>query len=97
MRSSHGLSLIIASALFAVLGCHSTAAKAADPFGSLTVDQVQALIDTHSASIFDNNNQDRYRKGHLPGATWVSPSEMTASVLPPDKGRTLVFYCANEH
>jgi hypothetical protein len=47
--------------------------------------------------IFDNNEKDRFVKGHIPGAKWVKFDEVEAKDLPPDKEATLVFYCANEH
>jgi rhodanese-related sulfurtransferase len=64
---------------------------------TLTVDQVAARLGDPETFIFDNNNKDRYAKGHIPGAKWVRPDEITAATLPADKGATLVFYCANEH
>ena len=45
--------------------------------------------------VFDNNTKERWAKGHVPGAIWVDPSELTAASLPADKDATLVFYCAN--
>jgi rhodanese-related sulfurtransferase len=46
--------------------------------------------------VFDNNGPERYSAGHLPGATWLRFDSVEAGNLPPDKGATLVFYCANE-
>ena len=65
------------------------------PFGRLSVDQVQQLVDSNGASIFDNNGKSRYNQGHVPGAIWVKPSAVTAQILPTDKDRKLVFYCGN--
>jgi len=45
--------------------------------------------------VFDNNTKERFDEGHVPGAKWVDPSQLTAAVLPADKNATLVFYCAN--
>jgi hypothetical protein len=65
---------------------------------TLTVDEVSARIALHDGKtfIYDDNPQDRYAKGHLPGAKWLSSSEPTAADLPADKTATLVFYCASE-
>jgi rhodanese-related sulfurtransferase len=65
---------------------------------TLTVDDVAARITASNSNtfVFDDNNHDRYRKGHLPGAKWIATSEPTAADLPADKGATLIFYCANE-
>lgn len=82
-------------------GAPSAEAKA-EAFGSLTVDEVDAKLSEAKAgklalAIFDNNAKARWEKGHLPGAKWVKPDEVTAAVLPADKDATLVFYCAHEH
>jgi rhodanese-related sulfurtransferase len=63
---------------------------------TLSVDEVAAKLKEPNTFVFDNNNPDRYKKGHVPGATWIRPDEITAAVLPKDKTATLVFYCANE-
>jgi rhodanese-related sulfurtransferase len=63
---------------------------------TMTVEEVAARLSDPKTFIFDNNNKDRYKKGHVPGAKWIEPDEITAVVLPADKSATLVFYCANE-
>jgi len=73
----------------------------AEAFGRLTVEDVQAKIADAKAGkaavyIFDNNGKERFEKGHVPGAKWVKPDAVNASVLPADKQATLVFYCGNE-
>ena len=94
---SWGSSALVIGAVL-VLACHSAAAVGpSEGFGTLTVDEVSALIAQHAASIYDANNHDRYVKSHVPTAKWVDPDEMKAADLPPQKDRTLVFYCANEH
>ena len=61
-------------------------------------DEVAARVALHDGKtfVFDDNNHDRYVKGHLPGAKWLSTPEPTAADLPTDKTATLVFYCASE-
>jgi hypothetical protein len=71
------------------------AASAKDGFGELTLDQVDKLVAAKSADIFDNNSEERFAKSHVPGARWVAFNKVTASDLPKDKERTLVFYCEN--
>ncbi len=65
---------------------------------SMTVDEVAARIAAHDGKtfVFDDNPQDRFQKGHVPGAHWVNGSTPTAAELPTDKGALLVFYCASE-
>ena len=66
-------------------------------FGELSVDAVEKLIAAKDASVFDNNDEERFAKGHLPGAKWVKFNEVQAADLPKDLERKLVFYCANSH
>jgi rhodanese-related sulfurtransferase len=82
-------------ALFAA--CHSASVSKEAELPALTVDQVQALIASGQASVFDNNAKERFEQSHVPGAKWLSFKDVKASDLPEDKARTLVFYCANEH
>lgn len=74
-----------------------TSARANEGFGELTVDQVDKLIQSKAADIFDNNSQDDFNKGHVPTARWVQFNAVKESDLPKDKTRELVFYCHNEH
>ncbi len=79
----------------------STAAADKEEFGRFTIDELEAKMTAAKAgqaklAIFDNNGQDRYAKGHIPGAKWVNFREFTASDMPADKDTTLVFYCSNE-
>jgi rhodanese-related sulfurtransferase len=67
-----------------------------EPFQRLTVDEVQKLVGQKDVAIYDNNNAERFAKGHVPGAKNVSPRELTAADLPANKDAKLVFYCANE-
>lgn len=95
---------------FAGLGVATGCTKASDPppaasapaeepdrFGELTVDQVQKLVESKQAAIFDNNSEERWKQSHVPTAKWLAFNEVKASVLPADKATTLVFYCASPH
>ena len=78
-------------ALGAALGCKS------DNLKTLTVDDVATRVaakDGHTF-VYDDNPQDRFAKGHVPGAKWLE-HEPTQADLPADKGATLIFYCASE-
>jgi rhodanese-related sulfurtransferase len=86
--------LIAASFMFAAFAAR--AAEKNEGFGELTVDQVQQLIASKGADVFDNNSQDEWKAGHLPTAKWVRFNGVKASDLPTDHARTLVFYCHNE-
>jgi len=75
----------------------SAPAEVAVTLKTLTVDEVASKLKDPNTFVFDNNSADRYKQGHVPGAKWVRPDEITAASLPADKTATLVFYCANEH
>ena len=95
MNRLHSLvPLVAAVALLAA--CHHEL-KGNDELPALAVDEVQQLVQKGEASVFDNNNKARYEQSHVPTARWLSFKDVKASDLPEDKGRTLVFYCANEH
>ena len=73
-----------------------------EPFGKLTIDELETRMTAAKAgqgklAIFDNNQRERFDKGHIPGAKWVKFDDVQAKDLPSDKQATLVFYCANEH
>lgn len=79
---------------------HADTIKAED-LRSLTVDEVAQRIAEQKAGkqpiyLFDNNDQDTFNAGHLPGAKWVAFDKVSQADLPADKAATLVFYCASE-
>jgi hypothetical protein len=73
-------------------------ARADEPtFKALTPQEVNAKLKQKNFYVFDNNDPDMFKGGHVPGAKWLSPSDYDAKALPADKSATLVFYCHNEH
>ena len=106
------LRLTIALGLFASAGCGaaqaaatnatSTAENAAHeaeaPLAMISVDDVQAAVESHDANtvIFDANHRETYDQHHVPGATWISYDTVSATTMPADHAKRLVFYCANE-
>lgn len=74
-------------------------AAAAAKVGTVTVDQVDALLVSGGCQPIDaNNGPTRQREGTLPGATLLTNHRTyRMSELPADKDHKLVFYCANEH
>jgi hypothetical protein len=73
----------------------STQAEAEIP--ALTIDEVAAGIEQKTLMVFDNNSENRFKKGHVPTAKWLAFNDVKASDLPANKDQKLVFYCANEH
>src|SRR3989442_9225397 len=62
-----------------------------DPFGRLTVDQVERRVGRSNVYVFDGNSPETYAENHLPGAVRINHKDITASVPPPDKDATLTF------
>ncbi|HXH28116.1 MAG TPA: rhodanese-like domain-containing protein [Candidatus Polarisedimenticolia bacterium] len=67
-----------------------------EPFGRLTVDQVQKRLVDPNVRIYDGNRDDVYLEHHLPGAVHLFSRDIKEGVLPADKSTTLIFYCHNE-
>jgi rhodanese-related sulfurtransferase len=82
--------------MFLMMAALLVAAPAQEGFGELTVDQVDQLIQSKQADVFDNNGQDEWKAAHVPTAKWVKFNDVKESDLPKDKARELVFYCHNE-
>ena len=81
----------VAGALVAVVAC---AEQKGEPFGLLSLDDVEKMVGKPGVFIVDANDRDVFAKNHLPGANWYKAAPF-AELLPPDKsGTTLVFYCA---
>ena len=65
----------------------------------LSVDEVDARIAKNDGKtfVYDNNHDDVYASGHVPGAKLLGIKDIPASAFPADKDATLIFYCANTH
>jgi hypothetical protein len=89
--------LLLAAAMLAVGASHEARAEGPEPFGKLTVEEVSQALGKPGVAIFDDNNEDTYREGHVPGAKWLAVSEVEAGRLPKDQATKLIFYCMNPH
>jgi Rhodanese-like domain len=67
-----------------------------DPFGRLTVNQVQKRLADPNVHVYDGNRDELYEEHHLPGAVHLLHNDIKEGVLPADKSATLIFYCHNE-
>ena len=90
-------SILAAVGLLAIGACHDARAEGPEPFGKLTVDEVSQSLGKPGVAIYDDNSEDTYKDGHLPGAKWLAVSEVEVARLPQDKATKLIFYCANTH
>lgn len=66
-----------------------------EPFGRLTVDQVERRLGRPGVLVVDGNSDETYHEAHVPGAKRLRSKTMTAADLPSDKDATLIFYCHN--
>lgn len=101
--------LFVAIAGLAAAGCstsdskksggESSSAMVEDKLPEVTVDEVDtALAKSEWQAVDANGDATRKKMGVLPGAVLLSDYEtFTASELPADKAKGLVFYCANTH
>ena len=88
--------IFLAAALLAASAC-TKADKATDHVATVTVDAADQAITAGQAQAVDANGvTTRKRMGVVPGAVLLTDSESFAiTELPADKGKPLVFYCAN--
>jgi hypothetical protein len=94
LATAAGLLLATAGALVAVA---TLAAERKDaPYQQLSVDEVERMLGKPDVLVVDANPEDVYRKNHVPGARWWR-SKPLAQLLPAQKDRPVVFYCASPH
>ena len=74
----------------------SASAEAEAELRPVTVEELAGYIARNEVAVIDNNGQERYARGHIPGARWVGHDRVTAEVLPSDRAARVVFYCHNE-
>jgi len=91
------LAVVLASA--AAAGCSKDKAgteSAASDLPMMTVDEVDKGLAANTLTAVDCNGESTRKKyGILPGAILLADEEAyTASELPADKARKLVFYCS---
>lgn len=86
------LAVAAAGALFALLACAGDARG--EPFTIVSMDEVEKMVGKPDVFVVDANPQDVFVKGHVPGARWWRSAPL-AQLLPADKDRPLVFYCAS--
>jgi rhodanese-related sulfurtransferase len=80
--------------LAAALAVAACAQEKNAPYGTISMDDVEKLVGKPNVVLIDANPNDVYEKNHLPGAIWWRTAPL-AQLLPADKDRTLVFYCAS--
>jgi hypothetical protein len=81
-------------ALAAVVAPACAASRAHEPFTLVGMDEVQRMLSEPDVVVIDANPKDVFVKNHLPGARHYRSAPF-AQVLPADKSKRLVFYCAS--
>ena len=68
--------------------------RKAEPFTLVSVDDVERMIGRPDVFVVDANPEDVFQQNHVPGARWWRSAPL-AQLLPAQKDRSLVFYCAS--
>lgn len=94
------LVLSISASIQVVAGCSRThdepAAAQAASIAAVSVDELDHMLASRDCVAVDaNGDTTRQRMGVIPGAVLLRNEDSIAE-LPPDKSKSLVFYCANE-
>ncbi len=95
MRSSAASKLLVALLAATAIAAGCARRASGEPFTLVTIDDVARMIGDPRVAIVDANPRDVFERAHVPGARWYREGPSLASVLPPDKGAKLVFYCAS--
>ncbi len=94
-REKYGGRRILAVILLFLLFLPSWA-LAQESFRNMSAEELKKLIEGHARiTILDNRSEDEFRLGHIPGALNIPPVSfhVIETLLPPDKGAFLIFYC----
>jgi rhodanese-related sulfurtransferase len=88
--------LALGLALALTLACSKN--ESSSKVKEVSITELKAMLATNSGTPVDANGPEtRKNRGVIPGAIRLSDYEtFSASELPADKARPLVFYCANE-
>lgn len=97
---------ILASAVL-LISCNGRdhlASKSAKPTGPettyadgakrVTIDDLQAMIDSGEAYILDVRDQASYDAGHIPGSRLIPAGEVVNHINELPRNKTIVTYCA---
>jgi rhodanese-related sulfurtransferase len=83
---------LAASAALLALGACSRGGS--DPFALASVEDVERMLGEPGVVVIDANTPETFRKHRLPGALYWRSAPL-AQLLPPEKDRRVVFYCAS--
>ena len=92
-----GIRLLAALSILFFAGCQQ---GAAGPDGRIALKKIktsaelEALTAGGEVLVVHALDAEHYAKGHVPGAVNIDYEKMKPDILPADKDRALVFYCA---
>jgi hypothetical protein len=98
MNSRIGSLAAAALAVTLLSGLAAVADEPADekePFGRMTVDEVEKALGRPDVHVYDGNSKSTYKKGHVPGAVNRYTQDIKPATMPAQKDATLIFYCQN--
>lgn len=84
--------LAASAALLAAAGCAHRGG--AEPFTLVSLDDVERMLGQPDVVVVDANTAEIFRKHHLPGAFYWKSAPL-AQLLPAEKAKRVVFYCAS--
>lgn len=90
------LALATISGLSACSRDKTASSESGEHLATMTVDEVDKALAANEATVIDcNGDRTRKKLGVIPQAVLISNEEtFTASELPADKTRKLIFYCS---
>jgi rhodanese-related sulfurtransferase len=78
----------------ALLGVFACSRGGSEPFAMVSIEDVERMIAEPGVVVIDANTPETFRKYHLPGAVFWKSAPL-GQLLPPEKDRRVVFYCAS--
>jgi rhodanese-related sulfurtransferase len=93
MRIYRPISASVLLLLVSVLSSQAITPVEGEHFSWITLREARDLFGYSDVSFIDVNEPEIYARYHIPGAIHVT-DEHLERFLPPDRKRTLVFYCA---
>ncbi len=85
--------LVMRLAAAAALLAWLAPARAADPFQTASMEEVEKMLAAGDVVVYDVNPDEVYEKHHLPGARFLTGAWQ--KTLPADRSAKLLFYCSN--
>jgi hypothetical protein len=86
------VALAATAALAALAACAHRGG--ADPFALVSIEETERMLARPEVVVIDANTPETFRKHRLPGAVFWKSAPL-AQLLPAEKDRPILFYCAS--